>query len=91
MYLHTDITPAVVREASATGEVYGIKSYPAGVTTNSGSGVVDYEVFYPVFEEMERCGIVLNRVKLAIVGGSGVMCSSRGGSSRSRLELLVFS
>ena len=37
-----------------------MKSYPAGVTTNSGSGVVDYESFYPVFEAMEREGLVLN-------------------------------
>jgi dihydroorotase len=33
---------------------------PPGVTTNSASGVVDYESFYPVFEEMERQDMILN-------------------------------
>jgi len=59
LYLHEKITPAVVKGAKAQG-VVGIKSYPAGVTTNSSSGVLDYEVFYPVFRAMEQCGMVLN-------------------------------
>ncbi|KAL3418017.1 dihydroorotase [Phlyctema vagabunda] len=59
LYLHESITPEVVREAKAAGLV-GIKSYPAGVTTNSSSGVISYEPFYPVFAEMEKCGLVLN-------------------------------
>lgn len=40
--------------------IMGIKSYPHGVTTNSSHGVMSYEDFYPVFEEMERQDIVLN-------------------------------
>jgi dihydroorotase len=60
LYLHPSITPAVVKEAKATGAIYGIKSYPAGVTTNSSSGVLDYESFYPVFAAMEEEGLVLN-------------------------------
>jgi dihydroorotase len=59
LYLHEKITPAVVKDAKAQG-IVGIKSYPAGVTTNSSSGVLDYEVFYPVFRAMEQCGMVLN-------------------------------
>lgn len=59
LYLHPDITPAVVKGAKAQG-IVGIKSYPAGVTTNSSSGVISYEPFYPVFEAMEQCGMVLN-------------------------------
>lgn len=59
LYLHEKISPAVVREAKAQG-ITGIKSYPAGVTTNSSSGVISYEPFYPVFEAMESCGMVLN-------------------------------
>jgi dihydroorotase len=31
-----------------------------GVTTNSSSGVLSYEPFYPVFEAMQECGLVLN-------------------------------
>lgn len=59
LYLHESITPEVVKEAAAAG-ITGIKSYPAGVTTNSSSGVVSYEPFYPVFAEMERQNLVLN-------------------------------
>lgn len=59
LYLHESITPEVVRDAKAAG-IVGIKSYPAGVTTNSSSGVLSYEPFYPVFAAMEECGLVLN-------------------------------
>ena len=59
LYLHEKISPAVVKGAKAQG-VVGLKSYPAGVTTNSSSGVLDYEIFYPVFRAMEECGMVLN-------------------------------
>lgn len=37
-----------------------MKSYPAGVTTNSSAGVVDYTVFYPVFAAMEEHNMILN-------------------------------
>ncbi|CAD6502260.1 BgTH12-07923 [Blumeria graminis f. sp. triticale] len=59
MYLHESITPEMVVEAKAHG-IMGIKSYPAGVTTNSSSGVLSYEPFYPVFAAMEKCGMILN-------------------------------
>ena len=59
LYLHESITPEVVKEAKLAG-ISGIKSYPAGVTTNSASGVVSYEPFYPVFAAMEEQGLVLN-------------------------------
>ncbi|GAM82228.1 hypothetical protein ANO11243_002070 [Dothideomycetidae sp. 11243] len=59
LYLHPDITRDTVKEAKAAG-ITGIKSYPAGVTTNSASGVVSYEQFYPVFEEMQAQDMVLN-------------------------------
>ncbi|EXJ94802.1 dihydroorotase, homodimeric type [Capronia coronata CBS 617.96] len=59
LYLHPSITPATIREAKKAG-IYGVKSYPAGVTTNSASGVVDYEQFYPVFKAMEEEDLVLN-------------------------------
>jgi dihydroorotase len=60
LYLHPSITPETVKAAKASGLIYGIKSYPAGVTTNSSSGVVDYEQFYPVFKAMEDEDLVLN-------------------------------
>jgi dihydroorotase len=59
LYLHETITPETIKEAKSAG-IWGVKSYPAGVTTNSSSGVVDYETFYPVFAEMERQDLVLN-------------------------------
>ncbi|GAD91652.1 dihydroorotase [Paecilomyces variotii No. 5] len=59
LYLHESITPETIVEAKQRG-ITGVKSYPAGVTTNSSSGVVDYTSFYPVFAEMERQGLILN-------------------------------
>lgn len=59
LYLHESITPVTIAEAKAAG-ILNVKSYPAGVTTNSSSGVVSYEPFYPVFEEMERQNMILN-------------------------------
>ncbi|KAL1597092.1 dihydroorotase [Paraconiothyrium brasiliense] len=59
LYLHESITPEVIREAKKAG-ITGVKSYPAGVTTNSSSGVISYESFYPVFAEMEKQNMILN-------------------------------
>ncbi|MCJ1322211.1 hypothetical protein MMC15_007558 [Xylographa vitiligo] len=59
LYLHESMTPEVIKDAKREG-ISGVKSYPAGVTTNSSSGVVDYASFYPVFAEMERQDLVLN-------------------------------
>jgi len=59
LYLHPSITPDTIRQAKRAG-IYGVKSYPAGVTTNSASGVVDYEQFHPVFKAMEEENMVLN-------------------------------
>ncbi|KAF2861285.1 Dihydroorotase [Piedraia hortae CBS 480.64] len=59
LYLHGDMTPATITAAKKAG-IAGVKSYPQGLTTNSDSGVVSYEDFYPVFAEMERLDMVLN-------------------------------
>ena len=53
LYLHSSIRPETIIEAKQAG-IKGVKSYPAGVTTNSAEGVVDYSTYYPVFAEMER-------------------------------------
>lgn len=34
-------------------------SYPAGVTTNSADGVVDYDAFHEVFKAMEEVDLLL--------------------------------
>ena len=59
LYLHQSISPAAIKDARTRG-IVGVKSYPAGVTTNSDTGVISYEQFYPVFSAMEGCGMVLN-------------------------------
>lgn len=59
LYLHKNITPDTVKEAKQHG-VTGIKSYPHGVTTHSDQGVMSYEEFYPVFEEMQKQDMILN-------------------------------
>ena len=59
LYLHPSITPQTIRDAKTAG-IAGVKSYPAGVTTNSASGVFNYETFYPIFSAMEEVDMVLN-------------------------------
>lgn len=59
LYLHPDVTPDEIRKAAKAG-IKGVKSYPRGVTTNSGGGIENYEVYYPVFKAMEEEGMVLN-------------------------------
>lgn len=61
LYLHESMiaNPDIIREAKKAG-IAGVKSYPAGVTTNSSSGVLSYEPFYPVFAVMQEVGLVLN-------------------------------
>jgi len=59
LYLHPSISPSVVAQAASLG-VVGIKSYPRGLTTNSDAGVLAYDDFYPVFQAMSDCDIVLN-------------------------------
>ncbi|KAK6880877.1 Dihydroorotase [Candida tropicalis] len=59
-YLSKDLTPELIEECSDL--IHGIKCYPAGVTTNSKYGVDpnDFTSFYPLFEVMQKIGIVLN-------------------------------
>ena len=59
LYLHESMTAETIIEAKYAG-IAGVKSYPAGVTTNSSSGIVDYASFYPIFKQMEAEGLVLN-------------------------------
>lgn len=59
LFLSPALTPAIIVEAKQAG-IAGVKSYPRGVTTGSEGGIESYEVYYPVFEEMERQNMVLN-------------------------------
>lgn len=59
LYLHPSITPDTIKEA-AQAKIYGVKAYPAGVTTNSQAGVLDWEQYYPIFQAMSDSGLTLN-------------------------------
>ncbi|KAL6716716.1 dihydroorotase [Lecanora helva] len=60
LFLHPSLTPEAIREAAETGVIYGVKLYPAGVTTNSQDGVLDIEQYYHIFKAMEEHDLVLN-------------------------------
>ena len=53
------MTVDTIIEAKRAG-IAGVKSYPAGVTTNSSSGVVDYSSYYLIFKQMEQEDMILN-------------------------------
>jgi dihydroorotase len=59
LYLNQSLTVDEVKKAAEAG-IVGIKSYPRGVTTNSESGIENYETYYPVFAAMQDLGLVLN-------------------------------
>ena len=60
LYL-TDRTDAnEIAAAKASGFVHAVKYYPAGATTNSGSGVTALDRAYPALAAMEKSGLVLS-------------------------------
>ena len=59
LYLTQDTDPADVAEAHASGLVKAVKLYPAGATTNSASGVTDFDKVRPVLETMAEIGLPL--------------------------------
>ncbi|WP_226623770.1 dihydroorotase [Alloyangia pacifica] len=59
LYLTETTDPADVAAAHASGLVTALKLYPAGATTNSASGVRDFDKVRPVLELMAEKGIPL--------------------------------
>ncbi|MGC8202842.1 dihydroorotase [Aliiroseovarius sp. PTFE2010] len=59
LYLTEDTDPADVAEAHASGLIKAVKLYPAGATTNSASGVNDFDKVRPVLEKMAQIGLPL--------------------------------
>ena len=59
LYLTEDTDPEDVAAAHASGLVTSVKLYPAGATTNSASGVRDFEKVRPVLEKMAEIGMPL--------------------------------
>ncbi|NIZ14015.1 dihydroorotase [Phaeobacter sp. HF9A] len=59
LYLTEETDPEDVAAAHASGLVKAVKLYPAGATTNSASGVTDFEKVRPVLEKMAEIGLPL--------------------------------
>ncbi len=59
LYLTEDTDPEDVRKAHQSGIATAVKLYPAGATTNSASGVRDFEKVRPVLEVMAEIGMPL--------------------------------
>ncbi len=59
LYLTEDTDPADVAAAADSGLVSAVKMYPAGATTNSASGVRDFDKVRPVLERMAEIGLPL--------------------------------
>lgn len=59
LYLTEDTDPEDVAAAHASGLVKAVKLYPAGATTNSASGVRDFDKVRGVLEKMAEIGLTL--------------------------------
>ncbi len=59
LYLTENTDPDDVAKAHASGLVHAVKLYPAGATTNSASGVKDFDKIRPVLERMAEIGLPL--------------------------------
>ncbi|PYC48495.1 dihydroorotase [Litorivita pollutaquae] len=59
LYLTEDTDPDDVAAAHASGMVKAVKLYPAGATTNSASGVTNFDKVRPVLEKMAEIGLPL--------------------------------
>ncbi len=59
LYLTEDTDPDDVAAAAASGLVKAVKLYPAGATTNSASGVRDFDKVRGVLERMAEIGLPL--------------------------------
>jgi dihydroorotase len=59
LYLTEETDPADVVAAKQAGIITAVKLYPAGATTNSASGVRDFDKVRPVLEAMAEHGVPL--------------------------------
>ncbi len=59
LYLTPDLSPAIIREATSSEHVYGVKLYPQGATTNSDAGVASLDGLLPTLEAMAETGFPL--------------------------------
>ena len=59
LYLTDNTTPAEIRKAKDSGQVFAVKLYPAGATTNSNAGVTDLTRVTDALETMAEMGLPL--------------------------------
>jgi len=59
LYLTEDTDPDDVAAAHASGLITAVKLYPTGATTNSASGVADFDKVRPVLDRMAAIGLPL--------------------------------
>lgn len=59
LYLTEDTDPDDVATAHASGLIKAVKLYPAGATTNSASGVANFEKVRPTLDRMAEIGLPL--------------------------------
>lgn len=59
LYLTDTTDAAEIERAANSAQVYAVKLYPAGATTNSDAGVAELERLYPTLEAMEKAGLPL--------------------------------
>ncbi|WP_386682595.1 dihydroorotase [Loktanella sp. R86503] len=59
LYLTEDTDPDDVAAAHTAGLIAAVKLYPAGATTNSASGVQDFDKVRPVLDRMAEIGLPL--------------------------------
>ena len=59
LYLTEDTDPEDLARAHADGLITAVKLYPAGATTNSASGVANFDKVRPVLEKMAEIGCPL--------------------------------
>ena len=59
LYLTTNVTPAIIREAAETPCIHGVKLYPQGATTNSEAGIASLDGMMETLETMAEVGLPL--------------------------------
>ena len=59
LYFTDKTTPKLITDAAKHPDIIGIKLYPKGATTNSASGVTDFEKIVPALEAMQATGLPL--------------------------------
>ena len=59
LYLTDKTTSDEIHRAADSGIVHGVKVYPAGATTNSDSGVTNFDIIVPTLKKMAEVGMLL--------------------------------